>query len=293
MEIIKNHSMYTPHLQTGDRLTLLLQTTADLPPQALSEADQSGIFWGPEHYQLSKSSLFNSLTTQQQNLLLQKLSQQSIALAYYIEKFGLNYGAKMIAEAESVEEKSLYTLFSADETRHRLLIEKFLTSPVPQKIDFHPLLPALAQCLQQGSKNTLIFTIQVLLEGFGIYHYNQLRESTHSKALKEAFGIILKDEAGHHGMGVVLTERMPNRPETQEQILELTHIFIESLLHANWVTTAMDETIGGFTENQRKNFQTEIQFNEQLITRKNKIKNLLHKAGGPGLIEVLQNKKIL
>jgi rubrerythrin len=285
--------MYAPHLKAGDRLTLLMQTNANLPPQPLSETDQLGIFWDAEHYQLSKSSVFNSLTTQQQSLLLQKLSQQSIALAYYIEKFGLNYGAKMIAEAESVEEKSLYTLFSADETRHRLLIEKFLIASVPEKIDFHPLLPALAQCLQQGSKDALIFTIQVLLEGFGIYHYNQLRESTHSNALKAAFGLILKDEAGHHGMGVVLTERMPNRPETQEQILELTHMFIESLLQANWVTTAMDETVGGFTESQRNNFQTEIQFNEQLIARKNKIKNLLHKAGGPGFIEVLHNKKIL
>lgn len=285
--------MYTPHLNECDRLTLLMNTTADIPLLQLTEADQSGIFWKAEHYQLSSSSLFKELPATQQNLLLQKLSQQSIALAYYIEKFGLNYGAKMIAEAESVEEKSLYTLFSADETRHRLLIEKFLVNPVPQQIDFHPLLPALAQCLQQGSKNTLIFTIQVLLEGFGIYHYNQLRESTDSAALKQAFGIILKDEAGHHGMGVVLTERMSERPEAQEQILELTHIFIESLLHANWVTTAMDEAVGGFTENQRKKFQTEIQFNEQLIARKNKIKSLLHKAGGAGFIEALQNKKLL
>lgn len=293
MEVIITNSMLCPQLEASHRLGSLMKKISQVDSFSGPEAELNGQLWSAEHFNLHNSKLFHSLPIQKQQQILTALSHRNISLAYYIEKFGLNYGAKMIAQATSVEEKSLYTFFSADEARHRLLVEKFLIEPAPENINFHPLLPALAYCLEHGSHLSMIFTVQVLLEGFGIYHYSYLKDSTRSAALKNAFNLILKDEAGHHGMGLILTENMNLTNEQSEQICELTSMFVQSLLVANWVTEITETICGGFTKNQLQQFQNEIAYNEQLIARKEKIKTLLKKSSSPSLIQLFEDKKII
>ena len=293
MEVVITNSMLCPHLDASSRLGSLMKKVSQIDSFAGPETELKGQFWSAEHFNLHDSQLFQSLSLEKQQQILAALSHRNISLAYYIEKFGLNYGAKMIAQATSVEEKSLYTFFSADEARHRLLVEKFLIEPAPENINFHPLLPALAYCLEHGSHLSMIFTVQVLLEGFGIYHYSYLKDSTQSVALKNAFNLILKDEAGHHGMGLILTENMKLTIEQSEQICELTSMFVQSLLVANWVTEITETSCGGFTKSQLLQFQNEIGYNEQLAIRKEKIKTLLKKSSTPALIQLFQDKKII
>lgn len=282
--------MLTPGLQSHDPLSVLMCKSAETKNEKLFSSGE--IYWNANHYRLSQTSYFTSLTESRQQDILQELNHKSLSLSYYIEKFGLNYGAKMILCSETTEEKSLYALFSGDEVRHRLWLEKFFQRDVIANIDFHPLLKALELCLNQGNQKSMVFTIQVILEGFGLYHYGNLKESCLNLHLKEAFSEILKDEVLHHGMGVVLTQKMPLDQDTKLQVFELTALFVRALIEAEWVLKTLNEHSGGMTSEQLIKFKHDVCWAEQIAGRTEKIKSLIKKVGYAGLAEELELKGI-
>lgn len=284
------NSMLAPNLGAKDPLFLLMHKSANTQPDKSYSKDE--LYWNADHYRLTDSSYFRSLSAEKKHLVLHSLNHKSLSLSYYIEKFGLNYGAKMILNAESSEEKSLYALFSADEVKHRLWLEKFIQQDVFGSIDFHPLLRSLELCLQEGTKNSMVFTIQVILEGFGLFHYGNLKESCLNLELKKAFSDILKDEVLHHGMGVVLTQKMALDDDTKKQVFDLTSRFVRSLLEAEWVLKTLKENTEGLTEQQVNTFKLETRWHEQLNFRVEKIKSLIKKVGYAGLSDELDSKGI-
>lgn len=284
------NSMLSPALPPADPLTLILQKSAEIKQERLFQADE--IYWNADHYKLNNSSYFKALSQSTQHDILKSLNHKSLSLSYYIEKYGLNYGAKMILDAESTEEKSLYALFSSDEVKHRMSLERFLQSDVIPHINFHPLLKALELCLNEGSKSATVFTIQVVLEGFGLFHYGNLKESCQNENLKSAFASILKDEVLHHGMGVTLMQRMSLDRETKSHIVELTSRFVRALINAEWVLLALSEHSCGLTKDQEKKFKEEINWPQQIQSRIERIKTLISKVGFQGLAQELEEKNI-
>lgn len=285
-----NHSILAKDLEKDHPLQGLLNKAAEFVPENLYKKDE--IYWFEKHYKLDQSSFFGSLSPSLKNDVLLDLNHKSLSLAHYIEKFGLNYGAKMILNADTTEAKSLYALFSGDEVKHRLWIDQFIQRPVGLDIDFHPLLPALALCLEKGNYTATVFSIQVILEGFGLYHYFQLKETCQNLALKEVFGQILKDETLHHGMGVAMMKSFTLDEETKEQITELTALFVKCLLEADWVLKSLRQIGGDLTSSQVKQFKDEIDYEKQLQLRVEKIKSLIQKVGHQGLFEELERRKI-
>lgn len=284
------NSMLAPTLTTTDPLTLIMYKSAQIKQEKLFQADE--IYWNADHYKLSHSGYFQNLSPSLQQEILKSLNHKSLSLSYYIEKFGLNYGAKMILSAESTEEKSLYALFSSDEVKHRLSLERFLQNDVIPNIDFHPLLGALELCLNEGNKNATIFTIQVILEGFGLFHYANLKDSCQNIALKNSFSDILKDEVLHHGMGVTLMQRLELDKETKQQVVDLTSIFVKALIQAEWVLHTLNEHSEGLTKEQEKKFKEDIHWHQQIQFRIEKIKTLISKVGFHGLVQELEDRNI-
>lgn len=290
MELKVFHSMNAPHLDKNDNLNLILRNSAQLE---LPKVDPGTVvYWNDQHYGLDHASFFIDLSEEKRSEIIQQLNHWSLSLSYFIEKFGLNYGAKMVLMSESVEEKSLYTLFSADEVRHRIAIEPFVTKSMPSDLNFHPLLPALALALEQGSKAAMTFTIQVVLEGFGLSHYFYLRDSCLSPELKSVFNLILEDEVLHHGMGVYITQNLALSPEDKEQITELTALFIRALKEASWVLKTVEQAHGGLTLSQRYQFKEEIGWHQQIQQRMERVKVLLRKVGYHELVESLEQKGV-
>lgn len=292
MKISINHSMLAPKADQVLRDQLLSLLASATHTKKIIKNSEKEIFWNESHYGLDNSKMFASLSESSKTEILYQLNQKSLCLSYFIEKYGLNYGAKMILSSESSEEKSLYSVFAADEVRHRLLLEPFLQMQIPDNINFHPLLPVLALALEEASKEAMVFTIQVVLEGFGIYHYANLRDNCQSEKLKNAFTEILKDEVNHHGMGVCLTSNMQMSKETKSQIAELTAKFVRSLIKAEWVLKSVDEAHGGFTTQQRQDFLLEISWNEQILRRIERLKSLMKKVGYAGLTEELETQGV-
>ncbi len=236
-------------------------------------------YWSAEHYDLHQSKLFQSLSLEQQTQVIFRLNQWSLELIYFIEKFGLNYGAKMIELADSVEEKSLYTLFAGDEVRHRRLIEPFLLAGHPTDISIHPLLTALSNCLNSHSKHNLTFTIQVILEGFGLMHYQALQAGCKDQNLKHALTQILADEVNHHGMGVAQTKSVILSMAEKKQVIESSTEFTKSLTSANWVQKAIELTTGHLTKQQVNELKQDIKWHQKQSFKIEKIKSLTNKVG--------------
>lgn len=288
LELNIEHSILSPHLNETDSLNKLMHTVAQSKPNI---AD-SVVHWDANYFSLNQSSLFSHCSRSSQENILRQLNQWSLNLVYCIEKYGLNYGAKMILSANTTEEKSLYTLFAADEVRHRLAIEPFLTADKPQDLTFHPLLEPLALVLQQGSPATMVFTIQVVLEGFGLTYYSALKEGCVTPALKNCFAEILKDEYAHHGMGVQLSQRQQLSSEDKEQIEYFTQIFIRSLIDAEWVSRAFEQENGEMNAAERLNFREQIQWRQKLSNRLTRLKELLRKVEFQGLVDRLDSKGV-
>lgn len=281
--------MLCPNLNPDDSITTLLnKLTSSKSCSPYTEQ----IYWEASHYNLTSSKLFNSLSEEQQYETVLRLNKWSLELIHFIEKFGLNYGAKMILNAESEEEKSLYSLFAADEVRHRVLIEPFLLQGKPTDIKIHPLLGSLATCLNEGSKETMTFTIQVILEGFGLMHYSNLKAACTNNDLAQAFHLILKDEVNHHGMGVALTKRNTLSPKQQDEVVQMTSLFVRSLIDAQWVLKSISETTGGLTSKQVNEFKEDIFWSKSQAIKVEKMSQLIRKTGSIEVHEALIKKGV-
>lgn len=286
--------MLTPALNGQSPVHALLERSTQIPrTTSRARVDQTkDLYWSSSHYNLDSAQVFQSFNSEQKFTTLHSLNHKSLALSCFIEKFGLNYGAQMVLLAQTTEEKSLYTMFSAEEVRHRLMLEAHLFEDLPTTTDFHPLLKVLEIALEQGNRDALVFVVQVVLEGFGLTHYSALKESCSKAALQAVFSEILKDEVGHHGMGLAIAQTMKHHAESREQITQLTVEVVKALTAAEWVLQAVEFAAGGLTTQQKNDFRSQTQWTQSVAVRMQRLKDLLKKASFHWLIADLEEKGV-
>ncbi|MFY7991734.1 MAG: hypothetical protein ACOVP4_00450 [Bacteriovoracaceae bacterium] len=246
------------------------------------------ILWGKERYQLEKSSLFMGLDEEKQNKILAKMTQLNLSLSCYIEKSGHNYGAKMILLSDSIQEKSLYSMFVAEEAIHLKEFSHFVQFKIDPQIHWHPMLNPLAKVIQQGEKNTCLYVIQVLLEGFGMSHYNSLKNDCEYRPLVNVFNRILKDEARHHGAGLIMAKESQLKKIEREEIFEYTREFVKALQSANWVIEVIEEFSSPISKQEKKKHYEETQYQSTIEKRLLMLKEMLLKADKENLVRDLE-----
>ena len=114
----------------------------------------------------------------------------------------MSFAAKMSLLSETINEQKLYSLFAAEEATHFYYMQKTLEDVDLTTDD--PFIRFLNEVIATGSRRPLIFIIQVILEGWGIDHYQLMERSCLNPELKKHLKLILIDEASHHGSGVSL-----------------------------------------------------------------------------------------
>ncbi len=169
-------------------------------------------FWGPEFFCLDKSEIYQNMDLIDQRLVLSKLSDSLLHEAYFVEKAGIAFALKMAVLSETLQERQLYSHFAHEESNHLSMIEKFLLN-IPSFKD-STFLNLLIDLIESGDKNCLTYFIQIILEGFGLRHYQNLKVGCLEPSLIEAINHILIDEARHYRSGITLFD--PNTlTETQ------------------------------------------------------------------------------
>ncbi|MEQ1843862.1 MAG: ferritin-like domain-containing protein, partial [Verrucomicrobiales bacterium] len=170
--------------------------------------------WDVAYFGLDRVRLFRQATETQQKEVLAGCARGLLNEAYFIEKSGAAYCAKMILLAESTEVRQVYSLIAADEASHLQWIRPHVLEADRDRPS-GALLTFLGDLIERCDRNTLAYLVQVILEGWGLHHYRSLSQSCCHPGLREIFQAIHKDEALHHHTGEVLFD--PRQVTTAEQ----------------------------------------------------------------------------
>ncbi len=171
--------------------------------QAGSHQEPFKTYWEPEFFGLPSLSLYQKLSPGDQQKVLWHCNRLALEEAFYIEKSGMTYAAKMALLADSNDKRALYSLFCADEASHFHAINSFMLQ-TPGPYTQQKFLVMLDHLIHEGSFNVLVYMIQIILEGWGLQHYRSLAAGCRDASLTEVLRAIIHDEAKHHGSGLVI-----------------------------------------------------------------------------------------
>ena len=245
-------------LSAAHRLQPILASAlkVDLSSPSLENAQA---YWSAAFFHLDKVAIFNDASPTEKDEILTRCSQSLLAEAYYIEKCGMYFAPKMCLLAESTAEKMLYSLFAADEARHFNQIAAFVSPQAVADCLHNPFIQLLDDVLRYGNKTTLTYIIQVLLEGWGIRHYHALAGNAQNAGLKETLTTILKDEARHHGSGLLLfNEKRLTENQLAEIIDPLRQFFRMVQIGPQAVVSAIEQVKGHLSIAQRTAIFSEL-----------------------------------
>ncbi|MBE9063696.1 ferritin-like domain-containing protein [cf. Phormidesmis sp. LEGE 11477] len=213
--------------------------------------------WNAAYFDLEPVSLFQESSRSQKAQILNILGQSLLAESYAIEKAGIGYMAKMTLLAETIEERMLYALFSADEATHLAQLMPYMESNSAEEDSF---LRLLSDFLQAADRSALIFVIQVVLEGWGLHHYRSLSKHCQHPALADVFKGFLQAEAKHHGTGVTLLNDLALSSQTRMSIVEALAGFLQIVrIGPQRVVAAIAQVKGDLSRSQRIRLLTELE----------------------------------
>lgn len=253
---------------------------------------QRRVMWSEERYNLQFSSLYRSLSSGLQQEILEDLTKANLTLAYYIEKVGIYFGGRMASHAQSDEEREYYSLFSSEEVIHMRSIENYIGFKKDPIYHYHPLMGAIQKTLDFNDCDSMIFIIQVLLEGFGISHYSNLREFCLEPRLKEVFQKIIWDEARHHGSGLAMTANKKLLASSSDFIFDVSKDLIQSLKRSCWIIRAFEHVGVPLSEEAKETLLAEIKFSNTTEHRMHKLEEIFRKGKQARILERLKNDKV-
>ena len=279
-----------PHLAEEHRLNPVL---ASALKKAVSVPNaRKGPYWSPDFFDLNNSDTFSGADEKQKVEILRLCSDSLLHEAYFIEKSGMAYAAKMSLLSQTTEERMLYSMFASDEASHFELIRSFIGRP-PENEAENPFLLLLSNLIENGDRDTLVFVIQIVLEGWGITHYRKIADGCDDQDLKTVFEAILRDEARHHGSGLVLFENKQLSVESKNQIVEvMTQFLCMVQMGPQSVVSAVESVLGPLEQSDKVRLFKELNAQGHSEKRLNELRQLMVKAKVAGVLEELDQKNM-
>jgi hypothetical protein len=242
--------------------------------------------WDAAYFGLDRVTYFQQASIDQQRQILQITNRQLLEEAYFVEKAGMGYMAKMVLMAESIEERMLYSLFSADEAIHLSQIRGFLAVEPENTAD--PFFQLLAELAEIDDRAVLMFVIQVVLEGWGLSHYRSLAQDCQIPALAVLFTGFLQEESKHHATGVTLFQTVECGVNQQAVMLEVLAQFLQMVqVGPQGVVSAIRQVLGGLSVEQRVKVFEELDTQTHSGTRLMLLQKLMQTGGGGEMVEQL------
>jgi hypothetical protein len=277
------------HLKNNKKLDKILSSRFKTKLDLVSKDP----YWNAESYLLKKVEYFQDLSAENKKLLLNELALDRVEEAFHIEKSGIAYGSKMTILSETMDERVLYGSFTGDEARHFKLIEKYNTN-IQNDISDNSFLSFLANMIETAPRKSLVFMIQVLLEGWGLDHYSTMAKECQSVELTADLESILQDEILHHGSGVILFDESELTKIEREYIQKSLISFFEMVqVGPLSIMTRLESFTSGLDKYNRLKALKEIDAFAQTEIKLQKLKRLMKKAGANSLIEELEEKSLL
>ena len=181
------------------------------PPHAQPVPDGATPLWEAGTFKLDRVPAFRQASAVIKEAVLTACAHNLLAEAWCIERRGISYCLAMTRHTESDEERDLFTRIGADESQHAAWLAPWLLRP-PETDPFNRFIDGL---LETGTPQSLSFLLQVVLEGFGITHYQSLAAGCRDAALALTLRRLALDEALHHAGGLLVFQ--PDRLTAAER----------------------------------------------------------------------------
>ena len=247
-------------------------------------------FWPENFFGLQHVRAFQNAASTLQEKILWDCAYTVLGEALQIERAGIAYAAKMSLLAQSTMERQLYGVFVADEVAHLESLKPFAET---RTLDENgPFLQLLSAVIEKGSRTCLQYIVQVVLEGWGLTHYRQLRDACANDALKSVFDRILSDEAAHHGSGVLLLDDGEMLHVHEGEILQWMKRFLAMVQMGPVSTLAvLEHHLGAMAPVQRCDTLVEMGATHHSETRLEVLRELMRKPiGGDALVAALESE---
>ncbi|MFW9260077.1 ferritin-like domain-containing protein [Nostoc sp. CALU 546] len=277
-----------PHTDYDDRLRRIL--TAALPNQNNSANYPQLNYWDTEFFNLHQVKVFQQSNINEQSAILELANRSLLEESYFIEKAGVGYMAKMVLFAETVEERMLYGLFTADEASHLHQISHFLPAMEVTSTD-DPFLRLLSEVVESADKTVLLFVLQVVLEGWGLSHYRRLAKECRYPVLAELFSSFLQSESRHHATGTTLFNQITVSALSQTTILDVLEQFLFMVqVGPQSVLAAVEQVKGHLTRSQKIQILEELDTETHSGTRLQILRSLMGIKSAQSILQNLEER---
>lgn len=278
-----------PHTPSASKLKRIL--TAALPKQVGNDQlrGEMSSYWDVTYFNLHQVKIFQEASESEQQAILEIACRSLLEEAYFVEKAGMGYMAKMILLAETTEERMLYSLFAANEATHLSQISDFFTES--EKPCDNPFLVFLRDLLETEDKATLLFVIQVVLEGWGLSHYRSLHRHCCDHNLAQLFQGFLADEARHHSTGIISFNQCLVTDASEKLMIEVLSLFLGMIqVGPQGVLGAIAEVKGDLSRTQKVRILEQLNTENHSGNRLNLMRHLMGTEKAQRIIQVLETK---
>ncbi len=246
-------------------------------------------YWDAAYFGLDKVGIFRDSTPDEQQQILHLCSMELLAEAYFIEKAGVGYMAKMTLMAETTQERMLYAMFGADEATHLGQIISFL--PVEPVASSDKFLQLLSELVETEDKSLLLFLMQVVLEGWGLTHYRSLAKHCRYPGLGQMFHNFLQEESRHHAAGEMIFTATPLSLASEHAIIEALTLFLRMVQAGpQRVVAVLERVKGHFSGAQKVKIFEELDTETHSGTRLAVLHGLMQPPNARGIVAELQQR---
>lgn len=263
-----------PPLAAGHRLHGVLAASlgAEVRPAG-------GLPWSAAFFGLDRVAVWRAAPDAVREAVRARCCAATLGEAVAIERAGLAFTARMVLLAETVDERLLYASFAGDEARHFAALRPW----APAAPASGPFLDLLAEVIETAARADLVVLVQVVLEGWGLVHYRALAEASADPGLAAVLRGILKDEARHHGGGLVLAQPLgPAGLRALAALLDLVRVGPVGVI------ADLEAELGPFDAAQRRRIAVELGAWTHARERLELLRGLLLRAGQAAAVAALE-----
>ncbi|MEH2287514.1 ferritin-like domain-containing protein [Nostoc sp.] len=247
-------------------------------------------YWDAEFFNLHQVKFFQQSNINEQFAIVELANRSLLEESYFIEKAGIGYMAKMVLLAETVEERILYGLFTADEATHLHQISQFLPEMEVTSTD-DPFLHLLSEVVESTDKTVLLFVLQVVLEGWGLSHYRRLAKECRYPVLTELFSSFLQSESRHHATGSTLFNQITVSTFSQTTILDVLAQFLFMVqVGPQSVLAAVEQVKGHLTRSQKIQILEELDTETHSGMRLQILRSLMGIKSAQSILQTLEER---
>ncbi|MBL8508435.1 ferritin-like domain-containing protein [Chitinimonas sp. JJ19] len=166
-----------------------------------TQAPSLATLWPADFFRLPATAFWQQATAAQHDQLLHHCAGALLREALGIERTAMDYCARRVLATEDALEKQVYSLTGADEARHYHWLCS-IADPASIAAEPDSFTRFLQRLVAEGSPQVQSYLLQIILEGWGIHHYQRLARHANDAAVSAVMNGIAQDEALHYAAGV-------------------------------------------------------------------------------------------